>query len=82
MKKLLKRGVKLRPIATFENVTKPWVTKSGLSERVYAALRDALIDYKNPEGLKALGKDGFVAGSHEDYTPIVAAVRGNPEFFE
>jgi len=81
-KKLLNKGVVLRPIATFQNVTKPWVARSGLSERVVAALRLALLEYKNPEGLKALGKDGFVVGSHEDYLPIVAAVRNNPEFFK
>ena len=81
-KKLLNKGVVLRPIATFQNVTKPWVARSGLSERVFSALRLALLEYKNPEGLKALGKDGFVVGSHEDYLPIVAAVRNNPEFFK
>ncbi len=81
-KKLLKKGVALRPIATFENVTKPWVARSGLSERIFSTLRRALLEYKNPEGLKALGKDGFVVGSHEDYLPIIAAVRNNPEFFK
>jgi len=81
-KKLLQKGVALRPIATFQNVTKPWVARSGMSERVFSALRLALLEYKDPVGLKALGKDGFVAGSHEDYMPIVAAVRNNPEFFK
>jgi len=81
-KKLLKKGVVLRPIATFQNVTKPWVARSGLRERVFSALRLALLEYNDPGGLKALGKDGFVAGSHEDYIPIIAAVRNNPEFFE
>lgn len=81
-KKLLQKGVVLRPIATFQNVTKPWVARSGMSERVFSALRLALLEYKDPVGLKALGKDGFVAGSHEDYMPIVAAVRNNPEFFK
>jgi len=81
-KKLLQKGVLLRPIATFQNVTKPWVARSGLSERVFSALRLALLEYKDPVGLKALGKDGFVVGSHEDYMPIVAAVRNNPEFFK
>lgn len=81
-KKLLKKGVVLRPIATFQNVTKPWVARSGLRERVFSVLRLALLEYNNPGGLKALGKDGFVAGSHEDYIPIITAVRNNPEFFE
>jgi phosphonate transport system substrate-binding protein len=80
--KLLKKGVVLRPIATFQNVTKPWVAKSGMSGRVFSALRRALFEYKDPEGLKALGKDGFVAGSEEDFSPIVTAVRNNPEFFK
>ena len=80
--KLLKKGVVLRPIATFQNVTKPWVARSGMSERVFSALRLALFEYKDPEGLKALGKDGFVAGSEGDFSPIVTAVRNNPEFFK
>jgi phosphonate transport system substrate-binding protein len=81
-KKLLKKGVALRPIATFQNITKPWVARSGLDERVLSALRLALLEYKNPSGLKALGKDGFVIASHDDYMPIVTAVSNNPEFFE
>lgn len=81
-KKLVKKGVSLRAIASFQNVTKPWVARSGMSERVFSALRLALLEYDNPEGLKALGKDGFVAGSAEDYAPIVSAVVNNPEFFE
>ena len=80
-KKLLKKGVVLRPIATFPNVTKPWVARSGMDERVFVALRQALLDYKKPAGLKALGKDGFIEGSHEDYMPVVTAVSNNPEFF-
>ncbi len=81
-KKLKRDGIALRSIATFENVTKPWIARSGLSERVFSALRVALLEYKDPSGLKALGKDGFVIGSYADYRPIVAAVRTNPKFFE
>jgi len=81
-KELLQKGVVLRPIGTFQNVTKPWVARSGLSERIFSALRLALLEYKNPAGLKVLGKDGFVVGSHEDYMPIITAVRNNPEFFK
>ena len=81
-KKLLKKGVMLRPIAIYPNVTKPWVASSGMSERIFGALRQALLAYQNPAGLKALGKDGFVVGSHEDYLPIVTAVNNNPGFFQ
>lgn len=81
-KKLLQKKVPLRVIAKFQNVTKPWVARSGLSERIFSALRLALLQYKNPKGLKALGKDGFVVGSHEDYLPIVTSVRNNLEFYE
>ena len=82
LKELLQKGVFLRPIGTFPNVTKPWVARSGLSERIFSALRLALLEYKDPTSLTALGKDGFIIGSYEDYMPIISAVRDNPEFFK
>ena len=82
LRELLQKGVILRSIGTFPNVTKPWVARSGLSERIFSALRLTLLEYKNPVSLKALGKDGFIMGSYEDYTSIIAAVRDNPEFFK
>ena len=81
-RKLKKNGVSLRSIASFQNITKPWIARSGLDDRIENALRRALLSYKNPHGLEALGKDGFVAGSHQDYLPIIAAVRNNSEFFK
>ena len=81
-KNLLQEGVSLRPIAIFPNVTKPWLARSGMSEQVFVALRQALLEYQNLAGLKALGKDGFVEGSHADYRRIVTAVLNNPEFFK
>ena len=80
-KKLVKKGALLRPIATFPNVTKPWIARSGLSEKLRQALSQVLLDLEDPKALKALGKDGFLPGSDEDYTIIRLAMENNDAFF-
>ena len=81
-KKLLKKGAHLREIAVFPNVTKPWISASALSPRIFNALQETLLALKDPAALKALKKDGFLAGSDEDYDRIRKAIENNPRFFE
>jgi len=81
-KKLLKKGARLREIAVFPNVTKPWISRSALSPRIFNALQETLLALKDPQALKALKKDGFLAGSDEDYNRIRKAIENNPLFFE
>ncbi len=81
-KKLVKKGVPIRSIATFENVTKPWVASSGLSDRLAGAVRKALLNMSDANALKALGKDGFLEGSDADYAEIRRAIRDNAIFFQ
>lgn len=80
-KKYLKKGASLRKIASFDNVTKPWIARSGLPKKVFSALHAVLIELKDPIALKALKKDGFLPGKDTDYATIRAAIRDNPRFF-
>src|SRR5208282_4626502 len=42
-KKLVDQGVPIRQLASFPNVTKPWIARAGLDPRVVAALRQGLL---------------------------------------
>ncbi len=81
-KKLVSKGLQIRAIASFPNVTKPWVARGGLAPRVFDALRAALMQMRDPAALKALKKDGFLEGRDEDYAVIRKAMASNPRFFE
>lgn len=58
--KLVNRGIRLRPIASFENVTRAWVARAGLPAETAESLRDALLGLDDPDLLKILGFDGFL----------------------
>lgn len=81
-KKLVAKGVPIRAIASFPNVTKPWIARGGLAPKVFAALRAALLRMRDPAALKALKKDGFLEGSDDDYAVIREAMASNARFFE
>ena len=80
-KKLVKKGQALRIIASFDNVTKPWVARAGLNHKTQDALQSALLSIKDKKILKALKKDGFATASIEDYQIIKYAIKTNEEFF-
>ena len=81
-KKLVAKGVAIRAIASFPNVTKPWIARSGLAKRVFEAIKESLIAMKDKKALKALRKDGFLNGSDSDYQPVRLAMEGNDAFFQ
>ena len=68
-RKLLDRGLKLRVIASFENVTRPWVARAGLPVGIAASLRRALLGLDEPEILATLGFDGFLPAQDTYYEP-------------
>ena len=51
-KKLQKKGAKLRKLAEFDNITKPWVARAGLDQSIVLALRKTLLSIKNHKALK------------------------------
>ena len=80
--RLVAKGHPLRELAHFFNVTKPWVVRPGLSQRLAHALRESLLAITDPKALKILGKDGFVEGRDSDYNRIRKAIRSNAAFHE
>ncbi len=79
---LQRRGVRLREIASFENVTRAWVARSGLEPRVQASLRAALLSIEDPEVLQALGFDGFLPGRDVDFDKTRRALVDYAQFQE
>lgn len=80
-KRLVDNGAALRVLATFHNVTKPWIARAGLDERIVSALKASLLEISDPMALEALQKDGFVDGNDTDYAIIRRAIDQNPRFF-
>jgi len=81
-KKLTAKGIPIREIARFPNVTKPWIARAGLPERLFKALQTVLLEMDDPEALAALKKDGFVLGNDDDFDQIRVAIDANRAFFE
>ncbi|MFK5980017.1 MAG: phosphate/phosphite/phosphonate ABC transporter substrate-binding protein [Rhizobiaceae bacterium] len=78
---LKKRGAKIRPIASFANVTKPWVARSGLSEEMKSAIREALISLRGVKVLDLIKKDCFLPGNDSDYDGVRMSIAKNKLFF-
>ena len=73
-KKINKSG-KLRVLATFENVTKPWIARSGLDLEVSKALAACLHGVRDKAVLKALKVSGLQKAVDEDYVFVRAAMK-------
>ncbi len=80
--RLVKNGASLRVLATFTNVTKPWIARADLEQNITLALQTTLLNLKDPKALAALRKDGFVEGNDKDYEVIRKAIELNPNFFK
>lgn len=57
----------LRVIATFDNVTKPWIARAGLPDDVVKAIGETLCALKDPAVLKELGVSGFEPVDDAEY---------------
>lgn len=79
--RLVARGVKIREIARFPNVAKPWIASSEVSPSMRHALTQALLSIHDPTALKALGATGFLRGTDADYAVIRRALSRDAEFF-
>ncbi|MCB0320628.1 MAG: hypothetical protein KDD60_06840, partial [Bdellovibrionales bacterium] len=69
-------------IATFPNVTKPWVARKGLNPQMVEALKATLLEVNDASALAPLKIDGFVEGSEEDFSFIRKAMEVNEQFFQ
>ena len=58
-KKLKAKAVKIRELTRFPNVTKPWIARGNLSADIAAALKESLLELKDPDILKTIKRMGF-----------------------
>jgi len=80
-RKLLSDGEKIRELARFPIVAKPWVTRPGIDPAVYSALKISLLEMSSAAALGPLEINGFVKGTNEDYRVIANAMSQNHLFF-
>jgi phosphonate transport system substrate-binding protein len=79
-KKLRKKNVAIRELHRFENVTKPWIARAGLDEKVAAALKNALLGLSDAKVLKAIKKSGFLPGHDGEFKAIREAMKRSEQF--
>jgi phosphonate transport system substrate-binding protein len=77
---LKSKGVPIRALASFDNVTKPWIVRAGLDIRIVDAMRQVLTDPKNADALKSASKHGFTDGTDQDYDIIRDAMKTSLAF--
>ena len=78
--KLRKKNVAIREIHRFENVTKPWIARAGLDEKVADALKNALLELSDTSVLRAIKKSGFLIGEDHDFEVIREAMKRSEQF--
>lgn len=72
--KLVAKGVPLRTLAVFENVTKPWLAHPDMRADVAAAMRAVFLAPENQETLQEITKSGFAPGDDADYAFVRAGM--------
>lgn len=71
---------KIVVIKAFENVTKPWVARAGLSDPVQQAITKALLSIDDPEVLKEIGCSGFTTAVPKDYDSVRKGMEKSTSF--
>lgn len=79
-KKLVAKGVPIRVLASFDNVTKPWLAASDLPEPIVLAMRKIMLSSENEEIVRRVSKNGFLHGTDADYDLIRDAMEQSEAF--
>ncbi len=79
-KKLVAAGEPIQVIASFPNVTKPWIARAGMAPELFDGLQKVLLATDDEKALGALKKDGFLPGDDADYDSIRSAIEASHSF--
>jgi phosphonate transport system substrate-binding protein len=79
--KMVASGARLRAVASFPTVTKPWVARVDLAPRIAEAISHSLLGMRDPAALAALRFDGFAPADDADFEVTRAAIKENWRFF-
>jgi phosphonate transport system substrate-binding protein len=71
---------KLKKIARFPNVTKPWVVRAGFDEKLFGIVQQALWELKDKKILKNLKQDGFLPAKDDDYEFVRQGMQRSKDF--
>lgn len=80
--KMVSEGTAIRALHSFPNVTKAWVARPDMDSRVGAGLTRALLRIDDPNALRALRFEGFLAGDDSDYAVTRRAIGENAKFID
>lgn len=70
----------LRILVSFDNVTKPWVSRAGLDPKIFQALQQSLFALKDPAVLKELKVSGFTPTTDDEYAFVREGMKQAYEF--
>lgn len=79
-KKLVAKGVPIRVLMSFDNVTKPWLASAGLDDTVLETMRAVMLSSQNEEIVRRVSKNGFLASEDADYDIIRDAIEHSRGF--
>lgn len=65
--KLVAKGVPIKVLTSFDNVTKPWLASSGTDPEIVAAMRRVMLASENEEIVRRISRNGFLEGTDDDY---------------
>lgn len=77
---LVDDGDPLKPLFVFDNVTKPWLASSHMSNEVLLAMQSAILGIEDKDILNSISKDGFATGTDADYDFVRKAMRHSENF--
>ncbi|TNJ45938.1 PhnD/SsuA/transferrin family substrate-binding protein [Phaeobacter sp. B1627] len=79
-KQLVAKGVPIKALVSFDNVTKPWLARADLNERVLEVMKEIMLSSRNEEMVKRVAKNGFLAGEDRDYDFVRQAMTRSRDF--
>ncbi|TLP62736.1 phosphonate ABC transporter substrate-binding protein [Parasedimentitalea maritima] len=79
-KKLVAKGVPIRVLVSFDNVTKPWLAGSDVPPNIVAAMRRVMLSSENEDIVQQIAKNGFLEGSDSDYDLVRSAMEKSQLF--
>ncbi|MFK5997414.1 MAG: PhnD/SsuA/transferrin family substrate-binding protein [Rhodobacterales bacterium] len=79
-KQLQAKGTPIVALMSFNNVTKPWISRSELPLRIFKALNMVMLNATGSKALKNTSKSGFLPGEDHDYDSVRVAMKRSVKF--
>ena len=77
---LVAKGVPIRVLVSFENVTNPWLASADLDLEILQAIRDVMLAPQNVEIIRNISNNGFLPSDDADFNLIREAIEQSRSF--